>query len=111
MPKREVGPTKKLKATKKRKLILLAEKCAQFLKSKYKVKRVILIGSLVKGFFHDRSDIDLVVEGLAPELYIKALTELYDLLPQGVELNLIPYEDAFDTLKDKTIKEGKLIYG
>lgn len=76
MPKKEFKSTKKLEATKKRKLILLARRCAQFLRSKYKVKRVILIGSLVKGFFHDRSDIDLVVEGLAPELYIKALTEL-----------------------------------
>ena len=111
MPKKEFKSTKKLEATKKRKLILLAQRCAQFLRSKYKVKRVILIGSLVKGFFHDRSDIDLVVEGLAPELYIKALTELYDLLPEGIELNLIPYEDAFVSLKDKSIREGKLIYG
>ncbi len=28
----------------------------------------------------------------------------------GVELNLIPYEDAFESLKEKTIKEGELIY-
>jgi predicted nucleotidyltransferase len=96
---------------KKEKLILLAKDCAKLLKSKYKVNKVFLIGSLMGGFFHDRSDIDLVVEGLTPELYIKALTELYDLLPEDVELNLIPYEDAFDSLKEKTIKEGELIYG
>ncbi|MBI5199255.1 MAG: hypothetical protein HZA09_04475, partial [Nitrospirae bacterium] len=59
---------------------------------------------------HERSDIDLVVEGLVPELYIKALTELYDLLPTGIELNLIPFEDAFDSLKEKTIKEGEVIH-
>ena len=96
---------------KKEKLVLLAKDCGKLLKSKYKVRKVFLIGSLAGGFFHERSDIDLVVEGLRSELYIKALTELYDLLPEGVELNLIPYEDAFDSLKEKTVKEGELIYG
>lgn len=87
------------------------ERCVWVLKDKYKVRRVFLIGSLVKGFVHERSDIDLVVEGLSPDLYMKALTELRDLLPAGVELNLIPYEDAFESLKEKAINEGELIYG
>jgi hypothetical protein len=56
-------------------------------------------------------DIDLVVEGLPAEQYIKALTELYDILPPGVELNLIPFEDAFDSLKRKAVAEGQLLYG
>jgi len=99
-------PEKKLEPGKKEKLILLAKKCARLLKSRYKVKKVFLIGSLVKGPFHKKSDIDLVVEGLVPELYIKALTELYDLLPAGIELNLIPFEDAFKHLKENTLKEG-----
>ncbi|MCM8803681.1 MAG: nucleotidyltransferase domain-containing protein, partial [Candidatus Omnitrophica bacterium] len=80
----------------------LAYKVAQLLKEKYKVKRIFLIGSLVEGIVHERSDIDLVVEGLPPELYIKALTEAYDILSQGVELNLIPFKDAFPSLKEKT---------
>ena len=54
---------------------------------------------------HEGSDIDLVVERLVPELYIKVLTEAYDILPPRVELNLIPFEDAFESLKEKTIKE------
>jgi len=87
------------------------ERCVSILKDKYKVSRVFLIGSLVKGFIHERSDIDLVVEGLSPDLYMKALTELWDLLPAGVELNLIPYEDAFENLREKAINEGELIYG
>jgi len=87
------------------------ERCVSVLKDKYKVSRVFLIGSLVKGFIHERSDIDLVVEGLSPDLYMKALTELWDLLPAGVELNLIPYEDAFENLREKAINEGELIYG
>jgi hypothetical protein len=69
----------------KRKEIYLekARECTSFLEKKYKVKRVYVIGSLVKGKFHDRSDIDLVVEGLTPRLYIDALTGLYDLLLPG----------------------------
>jgi len=89
----------------------IAEKCIWILKNKYKVKKVFLIGSLAEGYVHERSDIDLVVEGLSPDLYIKSLTELWDILPSGLELNLIPFEDAFESLKEKTLKEGALIYG
>ncbi len=53
----------------------------------------------------------MVVEGLSPNLHMKALTELWDLLPAGVELNLIPYEDAFESLKEKAINEGELMFG
>lgn len=92
-------------------LRLLANKCGELLKKKYQVEKVFLIGSIVKGIIHKKSDIDLVVEGLQPDLYIKALTELWDILPPGVEINLIPFEDAFEGLKEKTIKEGELVYG
>lgn len=92
-------------------LRILVRKCSDLLKNKYQVRRIFLIGSLAKGTVHERSDIDLVVEGLPSNFYIKALTELWDLLPAGVELNLIPFEDAFASLKEKTIKEGEVVYG
>jgi len=92
-------------------LRILARKCSELLKNKYQVRRIFLIGSLAKGTVHERSDIDLVVECLPSNSYMKALTELWDLLPAGVELNLIPFEDAFASLKEKTIKEGEVIYG
>ncbi len=95
--------------SKKEKFLALARKCSKILKKKYNVNKIFLIGSLVVEHFHDESDIDLVVEGLKPELYIKVLAELYDLLPAGVELNLIPFEDAYNGLKEKTIKEGMLL--
>ena len=96
----------------KRKLLKkLALQCADVLKNNYKVGRIFLIGSVVKGYVHDRSDIDLVVEGLPQNMYMKALTELYDILLPGIELNLIPYEDAYESLKKKTIQEGEIIYG
>ena len=102
---------KKPDADRKELYTRIAEKCSSLLKKKYHVKRVYIIGSLATGILHDRSDIDLVVEGLPAELYIKALTELYDILLPGIELNLIPLEDAFDSLKEKTLKEGQLVYG
>ena len=96
---------------RKEELRNLARKIAQMLKEKYKVKRVFLIGSLVKGYVHERSDIDIVVEGLPPELYIKALVDASDMVGWNIEVNLIPLEDAFESLKEKTLREGELIYG
>lgn len=96
---------------RKKDLRKIANKCAVFLGNKYKVKKVILIGSLISGKLHEKSDIDLVVEGLPPEIYIKSLTELCDFLPIGVDVNLIPFEDAFETLKQKALQEGEVIYG
>jgi uncharacterized protein len=84
--------------------------CIARLKDGYGVKRAYFIGSLVHGHIHDRSDIDIVVEGLDSATYMKALTELWDLIPSGVELNLIPFEDAFDSLKEKVLTEGELVY-
>jgi len=99
------------KEDRKKYLLKLADKCAKLLKEKYNVKRVFLIGSLVYGVVHRRSDIDIVVEGLEPDQYIKALVDLSDILQWKVEVNLIPFEDAFESLKEKTLKKGKLIYG
>jgi hypothetical protein len=32
------------------------------------------------------------------------------MLPTGVPLNLIPFEDAFKTLKEKALNEGEVLY-
>jgi len=96
---------------KREELRKIALELARFLKEKYITKRIFLIGSVVRGDVHKRSDIDIVVEGLPPELYIKALTGAYEILPPGVELNLIPFEDAFASLKKKAVEKGELIYG
>lgn len=96
---------------RKEELRKAAERCAVILRERYNVKRAFLIGSLVRGIIHKKSDIDLVVEGLAPDLYMKALTELWDVVPAGVDLNLIPFEDAYQSLREKAVEEGELMYG
>jgi predicted nucleotidyltransferase len=72
-----------------------AEACIKHLTERFPVKSVSLCGSLAgESPWHARSDIDLVVEGLAPEDYIAALTELWELVPPGLELDLIRLEEA-----------------
>ena len=78
-----------------REAYIAARKCAHILYDKYRVRRVYLIGSLANPEdFHERSDIDLAVEGLPSHLYFKALAELWRELPAGLELDLIPLEDV-----------------
>jgi len=84
-----------------------AHRCARALYENYGVRKVYLFGSLGKPErFHDRSDIDLVVDGLPPRLYFKALAELWRLLPEGIQLDLIPLEDADQELHERILEEG-----
>ena len=88
-----------------------ADRCAHLLYEKYGVHRVYLIGSLTDPeAFHDKSDIDLVVEGLPAHLYFKALAELWRELPAGLELDLIPFEDADSELRKRVLEEGVELY-
>jgi predicted nucleotidyltransferase len=89
-----------------------AQKCAQVLYENYGARKVYLFGSLNEPErFHEKSDIDLVVEGLPPHLYFKALAELWRLLPPGMELDLIPFEDADSELRERVVKEGVTLNG
>jgi predicted nucleotidyltransferase len=72
-----------------------AEVCIRVLKEQFGVRQVYLFGSLAgQSPWHSRSDIDLAVEGLAPDKYIPALSTLWGLLPEGLELDLITLETA-----------------
>ena len=89
-----------------------AQRCAHLLYENYGVRKVYLFGSLNEPErFHDRSDIDLVVDGLPPNLYFKAVAELWRLLPPGMELDLIPFEDAYSNLRERVVEEGVTLSG
>jgi len=90
----------------------VAHKCARLLVEQYGARRVYLFGSLVSSRqLHERSDIDLAVEGLGPgRVYWRALSQLWRLLPPGVELDLVPLEDAYPELAEYIRQEGELIY-
>jgi predicted nucleotidyltransferase len=86
-----------------------AEACERLLKEQFGVRRVYLFGSLAgQGPWHSHSDIDLAVEGLPPEKYFRALSGLWDLLPEGVELDLITLEDASPELAARIKGEVKM---
>lgn len=88
-----------------------AAKCTSYLIQKYHVKRVYLFGSLVHDrLFHDRSDIDLAVEGLPSSVYFSAVTALWEIDPPDASVDLIPLEDIDESFKDRIIIEGKLLY-
>ncbi|HCG77316.1 MAG: hypothetical protein COZ37_02195 [bacterium (Candidatus Ratteibacteria) CG_4_10_14_3_um_filter_41_18] len=89
----------------------IAKKCALHLAKKYRIKKAYLIGSSVgMSTFHHYSDIDLLIVGLKPELYFRALAEIYRFLPKGSELDLIPWEDAHEEIKERATTEGEILY-
>ena len=96
----------------KEEYIRLAKECAHHLTENYKVSKVILVGSLVKkhSTFHEGSDIDIVVVDLTPKDYFRALAELVELLPSGTMLNLIPYENTNERMKQVTDESGEILY-
>lgn len=89
----------------------IAAQCADLLASRYGVKRVYLFGSLIKNsIVHDRSDIDLAVEGLSSLVYFSASADVWDIAPQDFTIDLVPLEDAYSELKEYILKEGELLY-
>jgi predicted nucleotidyltransferase len=73
-------------------------------------RKVYLFGSLLQDdLVLDRSDIDLIVEGLEGRLYFKALRDLGGLLPAGVELDLVLRESSWPGLAERVQTEGVLL--
>jgi predicted nucleotidyltransferase len=88
----------------------VAEACAHRLVIDFGASKVYLFGSLLEeGRAHDLSDIDLAVEGLEGRLYFKALRDVWQLLPAGVELDLVRLEEAWPSLAERVKAEGVLL--
>lgn len=88
----------------------IARSCARRLVREFGAKRVYLFGSLLdEELVHDRSDIDLAVEGLAGKVYFKALAGVWELLPAGVDLDLVLLERAWPGLARRVESEGVLL--
>jgi predicted nucleotidyltransferase len=87
------------------KAITLAEQCAAILQQDFGAQKVYLFGSLAEGYFRRNSDIDLVVEGLDPRYYYKALCRIYQIV-ENFDVDLIPFEDY--KYKDTVLEQGIL---
>lgn len=81
--------------------------CAKKLVEDFGAVRVFLIGSLAEGCFRATSDIDLVVEGLAPALYFRASAKISRIAGE-FEVDLIPWETY--KYKAEVLEKGKLLY-
>ena len=81
---------------------------AEILK-KYGAKRILIFGSLCRtGQFHSGSDIDLAVEGIPPQHFIRAAADL--MMSMDLPIDLKPLEELDDLFRDMINKKGELIY-
>ena len=93
-----------------RKGLKLAQKCARLLGERFGARRVYLFGSLSKGLFWEGSDIDLAVEGMSLEQYLKALAELR--VVDGIHLDVVHLDYCRPSFKERILKgeELKVLY-
>jgi predicted nucleotidyltransferase len=99
-----------VKEKRKEQALEAAEACIRLLKERFGARRVILFGSIAgQGPWHERSDIDLAVEGLADGDFFSAYSACRDLLlPQGLELDLVPLEDAYPEMRARILWEAEV---
>jgi predicted nucleotidyltransferase len=85
---------------------ILARQAATLLKKQFSARRVFLFGSLARrDLFHQRSDIDLAVEGIASQDFWRAWSTL-DALGYDFEINLVDVETASSALRREIEREG-----
>lgn len=85
---------------------VLARQAAYLLKDQFGAKRVVAFGSLAHGaWFSARSDIDLMAEGLAPQIFWRAWCAL-DQLARDFDIELIASEEAAPKLLEVVAREG-----
>lgn len=76
---------------------------------KYGAKRIFVFGSLCRtGRFHSGSDIDLAVEGIPTQHFIRAAADL--MMSMDLPIDLKPIEELDDLFRDMIHKKGELIY-
>lgn len=86
--------------------LALAERCAEVLQTRFGVQRVIPFGSVVgQGPWHAGSDLDLAVEGLAPEQFFRAWSALQELLPVGLDVDLVSLEQVGAEMRARILGE------
>jgi predicted nucleotidyltransferase len=92
--------------TEYRQSLSLVREAANVLKERFGVKHVILIGSLAHGaWFTQKSDIDLIADGLKGDKYWQAWKLLEKLIP-GRTIDLIEMETAGESLKRAISRYG-----
>ena len=84
----------------------VARQAAGILKSEFGATRVVVFGSLSHGaWFNARSDIDLLAEGIPPDLFWRAWCAL-DRLGSQFQVDLVPGETIAGRLREEVEREG-----
>lgn len=78
------------------------------LTEQFSIKKIILFGSLVRGKFHENSDIDLAVEGVPKRDYFTAVAIANNLTSRWVDLK--PLEDLEPHFRERVLATGECIY-
>jgi predicted nucleotidyltransferase len=81
---------------------------SQELAKRFGIKKVYLFGSLAKGLFFKGSDIDLAIEGMDFEDYLKAIAE-YRFI-KGIHIDLLNLDFCKANFKEEILKDGKVLY-
>lgn len=80
----------------------------RILVDEFAVRRILVFGSLLTGELHERSDVDLAVEGLSSSDYWRALDRVTVAL--GVSVDLVSLEEASDSLRARILEEGEVVH-
>nr|HID13681.1 nucleotidyltransferase domain-containing protein [Anaerolineae bacterium] len=85
-----------------------ARRVAQMLVREFGASRVYLFGSLAReGRFHERSDVDLAVEGIAPERFFKAWAAAD--AHSGVPIELVDMDEVGEAMRTLILEYGELL--
>lgn len=89
----------------------VARRAADFLRNRYSVTRVRVFGSVLEPkYFHERSDIDLAVEGLPTDVYLQAWAFLNGGTPEinsTFEIDLVTPEECRPAIWASVEREGQ----
>jgi uncharacterized protein len=84
----------------------IAKAAGELLRNSYGAKRVAVFGSVAQvKLFHPGSDVDLVVWGIYPGDYFRAVGQLQALDP-GIPIDLVMFEESPESLRRVILNEG-----
>ncbi len=87
----------------------IARQGATLLKNEFGGQKVVAFGSLInRARFHERSDIDLAIWGIAEKDYLRALGRLLDLTTE-FSIDLVRVEEAHTYLHKTIDTEGVVL--
>ena len=77
------------------------------------IKKAAVFGSFARGDFDDKSDVDFLIEPPDEDFSLLDLARLKVALEErlGRKVDLVTYDSIYEPIKDRIIKENKLIYG